>query len=475
MAPFYRIAIAVAILSSILSAFLCWNILGLIPHIPDELSYLYQGRIFSTGHLSIRPPEVPEAFTVMWDHIIRDSRGWRSMYPPGWPFLLSIGWLIHAPWLINSVLLFFSVIGVFRLATQLFDEKTALFSIIAFVCSPFVLLMSAGFMSHASALCFSIWCVFFLARGKQRDFIKAGAFGAFVFLIRPYTAFALLLPALLWFWWKSKDRNRSMAQVVLGALPFLLIFAAYNHFQFESVMQTGYSYDPDATFRGPFLGYFKEHIPWYFHALNRGLWNWPWPDLLIFVPLIIPKEKWERDFVLAVCFLSLLVGYAVYYYTDIVYSGPRYIFEAMGFLVILTARALLRFGNKIAPYLLLLFLYPLVSTLPDQMEYHKMAYHGQSKELLDLVKTKGIGENSLILISGNPHVFRTFYLENSLDPAKSTRVYARDIPGLREKILKAYPRKEVWSMNIDLEMLEGPNFYEDRAMIRAVRFKKIAG
>src|SRR5262245_19492440 len=137
--PIKFAVISIAILSSVVSAFLCWNVVGLIPHIPDELSYLYQARILSTGHFAVHPPQVPEAFTVKWDHVIRDSSGWRSIYPPGWPLLLSIGWLIRAPWLINSVLLFFSVVGVFQLAKHLYDEKTALFSLIPFVCSPFVL------------------------------------------------------------------------------------------------------------------------------------------------------------------------------------------------------------------------------------------------------------------------------------------------------------------------------------------------
>jgi len=89
------------------------------------------------------------------------------------------------------------------------------------------------------------------------------------------------------------------------------------------------------------------------------------------------------------------------------------------------------------------------------------------------VNAKGIGNDALVLISGNRHVFRTFFLENSLIPAESRRVFARDIPGLREKLIKAYPRREVWSMKIELTMLPGRNSYEDRALIRDVKWERL--
>jgi hypothetical protein len=469
-----RIIFGVALGSVAVCVFLCWKVLGLIPHIPDELAYLYQGRILSTGHLWVPAPAVPEAFTVKWDHILRDGDRWRALYPPGLPLLFALGWLIHAPFLINPMLLGITVIGLFFLAKVLFDERTALFAVAVFVASPFVLLMSAGFMAHPANLCASVWCVFFLCRGGKNDFLMAGILGSFAFLVRPYTAFALLLPAFLWCWLKTKDRKQAALRILTGCIPLLLLNAAYNHVLFSSAFRSGYSYDPDAAFRGSYTRYLFQNFPWYITGLNRGLWGFPWPDLLIFVPLLAPHKNWRKDLMLLLCICSLLFAYSIFYYRDIVYGGPRYVYEAVGFLAILAARSIQLIGRKYAPLLLLLFIYPLISSLPGLMEYHSTAYHGQSKELIDLVKTKGIGEDSLILISGNPHVFRTFYLENGLDPAESQRVFARDIPGKRSELMKAYPRKETWSMNIELKMIPGPNQYEDRAIIRGVKWERIS-
>jgi len=453
----------------------------LIPHIPDELAYLYQGRILSTGRLWVEAPAVPEAFTVRWDHILRDSGRWRSLYPPGWPLLLAAGWWIRAPWLINPLLLGISIIGLFKVAKQLFDERTAILAVLAFATSPFVLLMSAGFMAHQAAFCFAIWCAFFLFRGERRDYVIASILGAFTFMIRPYTAPPLLIPLFLWAFWNADQKKRMAGQVLAGAIPFVVLFCVFNYLLFGAFFRTGYSYDTDAHFRGSLLHYFRINVPWYFSNLNHSLWGWPWPDLLIFIPLLFPHKKWKVDLLLFLCFLSLLLAYSVYYYTDIVYAGPRYIYESVGFLAILAARSIQivegwieRYTTrKIAPLFALLFLYPLLWTLPQQMDYHKQVYHGQSRELLDLVESSGVGKNALVLISGDPHVFRTFFLENSLNPANAERVFARDVVGLQESIVKAYNRKEIWLMRIELTPLKGSNQYDDRAVIQSVKFQKI--
>lgn len=480
-----RSVVLLAVAAAFASCLLSWRVLGLIPHVPDELSYLFQGRVLASGKLYTLPPEVPEAFTVAWDHILRTPESWRAMYPPGWPLLLATGWWLRAPWLINPLLLFLSVLGVYSLATRLYDQRTALFASIAFVSSPFVLLMSSGFMSHPSVLCAGVWCAFFLARAGRKDLLAAGFIGAYAFASRPYTSVPLLLPFVIWTLLKAQNKKMALVHLVSGALPLVVLFGVYNQVVFGSPVRTGYSYDPDATFYGSLLQNYFENIPWYVSRLNEVLWGWPWPDLLIFVPLLLPPFRtWKVDLLLGTPFLALLSAYAVFYYTDIVYGGPRYIFEALGFVSILAGRSVRIVEERLsgsAPalrrgilyVLLLLFIYPLVITLPERIQYHDRAYHGQSHELLDLVDAQPIGENALILISGDPYVFRTFYLENSLNPADSARVFARDIPEKRDAIMKAYQRDQIWSLNIQLVPLDGVNRYKDRFEIGSVKFTRL--
>ncbi len=478
-----------ALLAGCASAILCRLVLGSMPHIPDELAYLYQGKIFASGKLSVEVPSAPDAFTSEWDHILRTGGRWRTIYPPGWPLLLAVGWLIHAPWIINPLLVVFSTAGIFHVARLLFDVRTGLYSVIAFVASPIVLLMGAGFMSHQAALCFSIWCVFFLIRATKNDsefssrtmknFALAGLFGAFAFVIRPYTATTLLLPAFIWSTARAENRLSAIVNTTLGATPLLLLFIFYNYLQFDHVFRTGYAFDPDARFRGSLTGYFFQHVPWYWSNINRSLWGFPWPDLLILLPLVKPHEGQAKDALLFLCFVCLMFAYSFFYYTDIVYSGPRYVFEAVGFLVILVARGIVvlsdwfkKFSRRIRIGFLLLFIYPLFVILPQAMSYHEQGYHGQPQELVQVVKQRQI-DNALILIAGDPFVYRTFFLQNALEPQKGPIVFAKDIPALREELYRAYPRKEVWRLSIQLTFIPGQNQYSDRSAMTSLRWEKL--
>src|SRR5919106_665774 len=195
-------------------------------------------------------------------------------------------------------------------------------------------------LSHSAALCFAIWCTFFLFRGETKDYLIASALGAITFMIRPYTAPFLLIPLFLWVFWNTQEKKRMAAQVLAGAIPFAILFCLYNYLLFENFFRTGYSYDSDASFRGSLLYYFRLNVPWYLSRLDHSLWGWPWPDLLIFVPLLFPHKKWKLDLLLLLCFFSLLFAYSVFYYRDVVYGGPRYIYESVGFLAILAARSI---------------------------------------------------------------------------------------------------------------------------------------
>ena len=48
-------------------------------------------------------------------------------------------------------------------------------------------------------------------------------------------------------------------------------------------------------------------------------------------------------------------------------------------------------------------------------------------------------------------------LANGLDPRQAPRVFVRDLPEKRAELLAAYPRSEVWRVNVTLEPLPHPN------------------
>ena len=461
-----------AIALPLVSLYLSHRMLGWIPHIPDEMSYAFQGKILASGRLWLTPPPVPAAFAI--DHILFHNGHWCSVYPPGWPLLLAAGWLIHAPWIMNPLLLGVSILGLWRLAIQLFDRETAFLSILLFCISPFVILTSAGFMSHSATLCASLWCLVFLTGVKNsKTAIAAGLLAGYAFLTRPYTAIVLLAPAFFWALGEQKqNRIRFLFLLALGFLPMMICYLVYNHLLFGSFYQAGYAFDPLWEFKGPETQLFFSKLDWFVLNIDRSIWGLPFPDPLMLLPLFLPNGRSRNEILLLVCCLTLLLGYCFYYYTDVVYSGPRFLYEMMGFVSILAARAILRirtFLKKSARPLksafvfggCALLIFPLGIRLPAQIQYHSEIYHGQSHELIGKVNACGVGKNALVLIAGDYYVFGSFFFQNALVPQDGARVFARDVASSETELRKAYPRKELWRVKIDLQPLPSSNGYND--------------
>jgi hypothetical protein len=70
---------------------------------------------------------------------------------------------------------------------------------------------------------------------------------------------------------------------------------------------------------------------------------------------------------------------------------------------------------------------------------------------------------ALVLVAGNTveWTYGSFLLANGLDPTHAPRVFARDLPEKRAELLAAYPRSEVWRVNVTLEPQPNPNAWID--------------
>jgi hypothetical protein len=447
------------------------NVLGFITHVADETSYLFQAKILASGNLWISAPVVPEAFTV--DHIMMINSKWCSVYPLGWPLLLSIGWIVGSPWIVNPFVTGIAALGVYRLAVRIYDRDTARLACALFCISPFVLMTGSGSMSHMAALCASTWSVAELIAAfqseKKKHYILAGLFAGFALITRPFTAVFLLIPAFLWSLIQVKQRSLIS---LLGFVPVALVGAIYNWTLFGNVIAAGYIYDP--TYHAVHFSpqYLLPNICWYFFRLNDSIWQWPWPDLLIFIPLLFYKPKFKFELILLLCSFTLLASYLGFSWRDVVYGGPRYVFEIVGFLSVIAAhslRALLqRIPNRILKTLFLvpILLLPLVRALPFQIHHHSQIYHGQSAEFVKILDQTPVGKNALILLSGDQYTLRTFFFLNSLPPSAGDRIFVHDIPEKRNEIVAMYPREEIWKFTIELEPMSGQNQYPDRWKLR---------
>jgi dolichyl-phosphate-mannose-protein mannosyltransferase len=463
----FILAVATVITTFLISK----HVLGFITHVADETSYLFQAKILASGHLWLSPPAVPEAFTV--DHIMMINSKWCSVYPIGWPLLLSIGWIFGTPWIVNPIVTGVAALGVYRIATKLYDRSTGRLACALFCLSPFVLMTGSGSMSHMAALCASTWSLAELVAAFQtqqkKHYILAGLFAGFALITRPFTALFLLTPAFLWS--LIQEKNRSLISLI-SFLPIALIGAVYNRTLFGNVIAAGYIYDPTYHAVNFSARYLLQNFSWYFFRLNDSIWQWPWPDLLIFIPLLFFRPKFKFEWLLLLCSFTLLAAYLGFSWKDVVYGGPRYIFEIVGFLAVIAAQSirilLQRIPNRILQTLLLvpILLLPLVRALPFQIHQHSQIYHGQSAEFIKILEQTPVSKNALILLSGDQYTLRTFFFLNTLPPSAGNRIFVHDIPQKRNEIMAAYPREEVWKFTIELEPLTGQNQYTDRWKLR---------
>lgn len=429
------------------------------------------------------------------------SDRWCSKYPPGFPLLLAPGWLLGAPWLVNPLLLGLAVFGVYRLGRALYGGPTGLAGAALLAISPFALLMGASFMSHVPALAVCTWCLVALVEGagsgRALPLAAAGALGGFAVMVRPLTAILFLAPAVAWCLWKRHRAGlapRALLLLAAGFLPLAAAFLAYNRILFGDPFQLGYQvYNPGEGFRDEAaqplspLALLPKRLSWYFHDLNASTWGWPFGDLLPLAALLLPRVRRTGDGLLASCAALLVAGHSAYAYYDVNHSGPRYAFEALAALSLLVARGLLHLAGiagrwlsrrgvaRLAPAAaaaaaLLLAIPPLGFRLPLFAKRLARAYHGHTLAPLRHAADVGVGPDALVLVSGSVPAsgsetalfnYGSFFLRNGLDPTTSRRVYAHDVPPLREALLEAYPRAETWSVDVVFEPIPLEDAYTD--------------
>jgi hypothetical protein len=183
----YRLtALSLAFFSFFMAGFVSNRVFERLPHLEDELAYLYQARIFAHGEIVINSPQPARAY---WQPFVVDNSdtGHRfGKYTPGWPMLLSLGVIAGQPWVINAFFAALNVCLIYR-----------------FAFSPMALLLNATLMSHTSSLFFATLFIYAYWRIEQAEssyqWAIIGGFGLGVLAIsRPSTALAIAFPFAIW-------------------------------------------------------------------------------------------------------------------------------------------------------------------------------------------------------------------------------------------------------------------------------------
>jgi 4-amino-4-deoxy-L-arabinose transferase-like glycosyltransferase len=330
-----------------------------LPHLEDEVAYLFQARTMAMGRLTVPSPAQPGSF---WTPFVLDYRGQRfGKYTPGWPAILAAGARAGLPWLVNPILAGVALYLVYRLGETLYDRRTGLLAAALGLFSPLFLVLGGSFLSHLASmvwlLLFSLWFVWTF-RGRSRWFgLGAGlALGA-AFLVRPLTAVAWAAPFAVYALVLLVRRRAAWAPLLFMAVGAGLLAALLPLYQwavtgdpFLNPYTLWWPYDRIGF--GPGIGAMPGGHSLHYAWLNlkqdlshtaTDLLGWPalsWLPVLLGLALA-PRRR--RDWALLTPFASLVVAYLFYWIgSPSRLWGPRYYFEGFSVLWVLGAVGLVK-------------------------------------------------------------------------------------------------------------------------------------
>ena len=325
-----------------------------MPHVQDSVAYLFQAKIFASGAFHVRAPPAPIQSFFAEQFVPFYHGTWLSQYPPGHPLMLFIGVLLGAPWLVEPVLASLALGLVYFLGRRVYGNGVGLVAALLGLSSPFWLFLGSSFMAHATGLFFVAAFMLAFARMEDDDAVRwpllAGFFAGMAIITRELTAIGVLGPfAAYAVLFQPRSWRRYLPAVAGAAVPlgFLLI---YQWAQMGNPLQTTYAaWDPRFLFgfgeKASPIGAFTPagglSNTWQNLAmLSAQLYGWPFGVALAFafLPFVLgAAKKW--DYLLASSFLGLVAAHVFYWASGLMY-GPRYYYEALPALLLLTSRGI---------------------------------------------------------------------------------------------------------------------------------------
>jgi hypothetical protein len=458
----------------VLTNLISWFVFRHTPHVQDSVGQVFQGRIFASGRVTL-PVRFDDFFTS-YLQIINDGSRVYSQYPFGHSLLLALGTLMHAEWLVNPLLGSAEVVVLYFLGKELYDERTGRITALLGLSSPFLLFMSSEYMNHASGLLFlSLFLLFFFRtirpmRGPESSLIPcpsshtpslsladpllSGLSLAMALNIRPLSAAAVSLPIAgycIYLLVKSRWRTLpAFALLLLAVLFGLGAYGLYNYLTTGNPLVPGYEaygmlqygharwglgfgargFEELGAFT-PLRGLVQTGNN--LNGLNLYLFQSPIPGLFLVVLLFLTLTRNPTDWVLLASFAMLPILYFFYWFQDLCF-GPRFLYEGLAPVLLLSARGLVEFPrfagraagadaekgtrNALAVAVGLSLVAIASIGFPRLLKYYGDEYWGMDDKLHARVVDRNVS-NAIVFVGGVPSDHWDYYgagfLHNRLD------------------------------------------------------------
>lgn len=326
-----------------------------MPHVPDSVLYVFQAKIFASFHLTADAPPVRESFSIFRPHMdqVVDGR-WFSHYPFGHPLFLAVGQLAGAVWLVPPIVGAASVMLIYWVGRHVYGAMVGLLAATLLLFSPFFQMTASNFMSHNTAAFAIVASLFLLVMPTRRRLVAmffSGIFLGLLFNTRPLTAVAFIpaLGALLAYELlrAGPDRLKILREDIAfsaGGLLMLGAYFLYNNATTGSFTESAYALQ--GTYSSDTFGFGGTHSVAFGLQNQRQLLSllllvangWPLFVGLAFaaLPFLLgTRHRW--DYFLGAAVLAI-AGVNIFYRNAAVMHGPRFWYETMPFLMLLTAR-----------------------------------------------------------------------------------------------------------------------------------------
>jgi hypothetical protein len=341
-----------------------------IPHLEDEMAFLWEAQVMADGKIALPSPPSPQSFLVPF---VVDYDGQRfGKYPPGWPAALSLGARLDAEWIVNPLLAGLGVWLIFRLGSRVAGAWVGLLAAALAASSPIFLMLSGSLMGHSFGLVLTgafwlAWLDLFAGRPGETGAAPpaplltavAGLSIGLLALTRPLTAVGIALPAIVWAGWNlvrgpraSRGRLAAVAAIGLALCSILPIWqAALTGDPALNPYTLWWPYDRVGF--GPGIGRTASghnlHWAWINtrFSLSAGmsdLFGWPYLSW-VFLPFGLYALRRNREgLILLAVFPTLVLAYAAYWIGSWL-LGPRYYFESLPGLAVVSAAGIVWLGG----------------------------------------------------------------------------------------------------------------------------------
>jgi hypothetical protein len=348
------IAVLTALLFAVGTLFVYQN----HPLAMDEYAAYFQSRVFAAGHLNGRfPPQIldwviPPGFQDYFLNVSRSSGSVAETYWPGFALLLTPFTWAGIPWLCNPVISALTLLVIYKLAVELFDDRrAAALSLLLTIASPVIFANGISYYSMpAHLLANSLFALLLIRPNAVRAF-AAGVVGSIALSLHnpvPHILFAA--PWLIWIATR-RDRASLLCALIAGYLPLCVLlgvgwFAFSAHLLSSGGPVSGTALVTEANRLQDMLSIFsRPHATLLLARVIAAakVWIWAVPGLLILA--CVGALRWRRNTLCRLLTASALLTVVGYLFVPVDQGhgwGSRYFHSAWMALPLLATAAMFR-------------------------------------------------------------------------------------------------------------------------------------